>query len=240
MRKEHRPLFLLRLNAWFNQFYTRRFIAPQFDHIGCELQVLSPRSLQIFGINISAGDHLHLISSKYKPINLTTWSSKQDQGAIQIGNHCLISPGTHISSAVSIQIGDNCMLGAETYISDCDWHGVYNRTRPFRCSQPITLKPNVWLGYRTIICKGVTIGENSIIGAGSVVTKDVPDNVIAAGNPAAIIKSIDPKRKMLTREFLFSSKIDYSENKQELENYLFSKNTLFTWMKSTINPTTYD
>src|SRR5690606_37267877 len=106
-------------------------------------------------------------------------------------------------------IDSNCMIGAESYISDSDWHGVYNRTRPFRCSSPIHLKKNVWLGYRCIICKGVTIGENSIIGAGSVVTGDIPDNVIAAGNPAKVVKAINPNRRMLTREFLFSSDVDY-------------------------------
>lgn len=240
MRKEHRPLAILRLQRWLNQQYVKRFIVPQFERIGRDVRVLTPRSLKLFGYWISAGDHLHLISSKDKPITLTTWTSKQEQGSITLADYCLISPGVTMTSAVSITIDSNCMIGAESYISDSDWHGVYNRTRPFRCSSPIHLKKNVWLGYRCIICKGVTIGENSIIGAGSVVTGDIPDNVIAAGNPAKVVKAINPNRRMLTREFLFSSDVDYWENQKMLDNFLFSGNSFTTWARSIFSPTTED
>lgn len=240
MRKEHRPLVILRLQRWLNQQYVKRFILPQFDRIGRDARVLNPRSLRLFGCQISAGDHLHLISSKNQPIALTTWTSKQEQGEIVIANYCLLSPGVTLTSAVSITIGSNCMIGAEAYISDSDWHGVYNRTRPFRCSSPIHLKDNVWLGYRSIICKGVTIGENSIIGAGSVVVNDIPDNVIAAGNPAKIVKTINPARRMLTREFLFSGNVDYWENQKMLDKFLFSGNSFSGWGKRCFFPTIDD
>ena len=65
------------------------------------------------------------------------------------------------------------MFAANVYISDSDWHGIYNRIRPFRCTKPVVLENNVWLGERVIVNKGVTIGENSVIGAGAVVTRDV-------------------------------------------------------------------
>ena len=58
---------------------------------------------------------------------------------------------------------------------------------------PITIGDNVWLGGGVIVCPGVTIGENSVIGAGSVVTKDVPPNVLAAGNPCKVIRPIEQK-----------------------------------------------
>lgn len=132
------------------------------------------------------------------------------------------------------------MIGAEAYISDSDWHGVYNRTRPFRCSSPVHLRNNVWLGYRSIICKGVTIGENSVIGAGSVVTGDIPDNVVAAGNPARVVKTINPGRRMLTREFLFSGGVDYWENQRALDMFLFSNNSIGDWVRSCLFPTTKD
>ena len=240
MRKEHRPLAILRLQRWLNQQYVKRFIVPQFDFIGCDPRVLNPRSLKLFGYRISAGNHLHLISGKNKPITLTTWTSKQEQGSITLADYCLISPGVTLTSAVSITIDSNCMIGAETYISDSDWHGVYNRTRPFRCSSPVHLKKNVWLGYRSIICKGATIGENSIIGAGSVVVSDIPDNVIAAGNPAKVVKTINPVRRMLTREFLFSGGVDYWENQKMLDKFLFSGNSFTDWGRSGFFPTTED
>lgn len=240
MRKEHKPLIILRLLRWLNRQYVNHFIVPQFDRIGNGLRVLNPRSLVIFGHDICAGNHLHLISSKLKPINITTWSSKQERGSMEFGDHCLISPGVTIASAVSIKIGKNCMIGAETYISDSDWHGIYNRTRPFRCSAPVCLKNNVWLGYRCIIGKGVTIGENSIIGAGSVVTGDIPDNVIAAGNPAKVIREINPNKKMLTREFLFSGNVDYWENQNLLDKFLFTNNSFMDWAISSFFPTRND
>jgi len=57
---------------------------------------------------------------------------------------------------------------------------------------PITLEDNVWLGGSVVVCPGVTIGANSIIGAGAVVTRDIPANSIAVGNPARVIRALDP------------------------------------------------
>ncbi|GHE20262.1 hypothetical protein GCM10017767_07830 [Halomonas urumqiensis] len=57
--------------------------------------------------------------------------------------------------------------------------------------EPITIEDNVWLGGGVIVLAGVTIGENSVIGAGAVVTKDIPANVVAVGNPARVIKALD-------------------------------------------------
>ena len=240
MRKEHRPLSLIRFFRWLNALYVRRILAPQFDRIGKGLKVLHPQSLTLFGKNISAGDHLHLISNKSNPISISTWTSKQEQGHIQVGNYCLISPGVKIISAVSISVGNSCMIAGNVYISDSDWHGIYNRTRPYRCSAPIIIGDNVWIGYQSIIGKGVTIGENSVIGAGSVVIGDIPENVIAAGNPATIIRKLDTKKRMLTREFLFSGNADYWENQHELEKYLFTENSYLKWIKSLFSPTPND
>ena len=96
-------------------------------------------------------------------------------------------------AAEKIQIGDACMIAHGVYISDADWHGIYDRAQPVGITKPIHIKDNVWIGDSAIICKGVTIGKNSIIGAGSVVTKDIPENSIYAGNPAKFIKNLDKK-----------------------------------------------
>lgn len=132
------------------------------------------------------------------------------------------------------------MFAANCYISDSDWHGIYNRTRPFRCTKPITLKDNVWLGERVIVCKGVTIGENSVIGAGAVVTKDIPANVVAAGNPARVIKDINPKRRMLTRADLFHDAEHYHSNLDELDKYTLEDNSLGNWLRSLFFPNRLD
>ena len=200
--------------------------------------VLNPRTAQIFGERIFAGDFLHLISEKTNPVKLTTWSGKGMNGEISIGHYCLISPGVSITSADSIKIGDNCMLAANCYLSDSDWHGLYNRLRPFRCTKPIVLKDNVWLGYDVKVGKGITIGHNSVVAAGSVVVSDVPDNVVVGGNPAKVIKQLSPNKKMLKREFLFRQGDFYQDNQSELDRYLLDKNGFLGWLKSIVLPTT--
>ena len=72
-------------------------------------------------------------------------------------------------------------------ITDSDWHSDDPRTG---IDKPIIIDNNVWLGYGVKVLKGVHIGENTLIGAGSIVTKDIPANVIAAGNPCKIIKQL--------------------------------------------------
>lgn len=105
---------------------------------------------------------------------------------IIIGNNCGFS-GVVIGCFSKIEIEDNVRVGANVTITDGDWHlNDYRSSKP----RPILIKNNVWLGVNVTVLKGVTIGENSVIGANSVVTKDVPSNVIAAGNPCEIIKSI--------------------------------------------------
>lgn len=198
--------------------------------------MVKPRNCAIHGRRIHAGDFLHLISHPAKPVLLTTWSSKQGAGRIQIGDYCLIAPGVEITSAVNISIGDNCMIAQECILTDSDWHGTYNRTRPFRCTSSITLEDNVWLGARTIVGKGVTIGSNSIIGAGSVVTKDIPANTVAAGNPAQVVKHLDPARRMLKREFLFRQGDFYLENQLLLDKYLTAGNSFSSWLRTVVTP----
>lgn len=241
MRKEHKPLIIKNFQRWLDERYIEKVVRPQFDSLGRAPFFLQPRSLQLCGKGIFAGNDLHIISNKYQPVCLTTWSSKQAQGRIAIGDYCLISPGANIASAQSIVIGDACMIAAGVHISDCDWHGIYNRTRPFRCSAAIVIKNNAWLGLRSIINKGVTIGENSIVAAGSVVVDDVPDNTIVGGNPARPIKRINPQRRMITREFLFSrsshvSNAHYLNQQKLLDAYLLGNNSLLHWLKTKISP----
>jgi len=102
--------------------------------------------------------------------------------------------GARISSASEIIIGDDCMLANFCYIMDADWHDIYDRTSSPGKSAPVVLEKGVWIGDSAIVCKGVRIGENSIVGAGSVVRKDVPANVVVIGNPAQIVKKLDPEK----------------------------------------------
>ena len=105
-----------------------------------------------------------------------------------------------------IRIGDNVMLGPKVALYAVG-HAIDPEVRAFGHDYPvpITVGSNVWIGGNTVVCPGVTIGENTVIGAGSVVTKDIPANVVAAGNPCRVIRPI-------TRE-------DTEHWQQELEFY---------------------
>jgi acetyltransferase-like isoleucine patch superfamily enzyme len=245
LRHNNTPYFVKRIKTALNRFYVKRFVDPQFDSVGEGLEVAHPRNLVIFGRNIHVGRYAQIIAAPDNCIRFTTWPSKKISngikgGAITIGDYCLISPGVRISAEQSIRIGDNVMFAANVYVSDSDWHGIYNRIRPFRCTKPVVLENNVWLGESVIVNKGVTIGENSVVGAGSVVTKNIPANVIAAGNPARVIKTINPNRRMLKRELLFSDPKHYFYNQDQLDRYLLGNNSIWNWLRSIIKPSRDD
>lgn len=121
-------------------------------------------------------------------INHKCMISTLRQGAlIQIGSGSGFS-GVSIGSFEKIIIGNNVKVGANVLITDSDWHLDDPRVSG---PKPVFIGDNVWLGYGVIVMKGVTIGENSIIGINSVVTKNIPSNVIAAGNPCKVIKKIN-------------------------------------------------
>ena len=94
----------------------------------------------------------------------------------------------------SVTIGDNVKVGACVLITDTDAHPLDYLARRSSIedtkSAPIVIEDDVWVGAHSIILKGVTIGARSIIGAGSVVTKNIPADCVAAGNPCKVIKSL--------------------------------------------------
>lgn len=137
--------------------------------IGRNLTLRSARTSNLIGIN--------------KPCIISTFDPN---AKISIGDNCGLS-GTVIGAFKSVVLGKNVRCGANTIITDSDWHPDDPRTKP---ANPITIGDNVWLGINVTVLKGVTIGENSVIGAGSVVTNSIPANVIAAGNPCKVIRTL--------------------------------------------------
>ena len=98
---------------------------------------------------------------------------------------------SNIAATKLIRIGAYSLLGPYCMLMDNSYHFVEPERRLERPeSQPIILEPNVWLGARTIVLPGITIGEDSCVGAGSVVTKDVPRRTFVAGVPAQTIRSL--------------------------------------------------
>jgi acetyltransferase-like isoleucine patch superfamily enzyme len=126
------------------------------------------------------------------------------ESRLSIGKNTLVGPETIVDCAERITIEDDVLISYECIISDCDNHSLsYSKRKNdlelWRQSQhnwalaakaPVTIKKGAWLGARTIVLKGVTIGEGAVVGMGSVVTKDVPPFTIVAGNPARVIREI--------------------------------------------------
>ena len=236
MIKDHRPYYIKK--AWYRlqHLYIRHKLAPQFKSLGKHPFIVKPWYIEVFGGPVIIGDHITLLGCADKRTRLTVWTEKSSVDGIIIKDHVLVSPGVRISAADSIVISDSCMLASHVYITDSDWHGIYDRSLPCGETGKVVLKENVWVGDSAIICKGVTIGKNSIIGAGSVVTNDIPDNVIAAGNPAKVIRSLDPAKKIITRKDRYSDAVRMTHQLDFAERKNLSGNTFIGWIKSIFFP----
>ena len=142
---------------------------------------------------ISFGDAVWLNSFPNGSMFRTALNTYLPNAKISIGNRCKIN-GTVLHANQEILLGDDCRIGPGTVICDNDSHrvalSVEERSKA-PASAPIHIGNNVWIGMNCIILKGVTIGDNAIIAAGSVVTKSCEPNAIYAGNPANFIKRID-------------------------------------------------
>ena len=236
MRKDHRPYLVKK--AWFGiqNFYLHHFLEPQLDGLGPNPYVVKPWHIEVFGAPVTIGANVTLLGASDKKTRLTVWTDKTDVPGIQIGDHVLISPGVRISAARAIHIADNCMIASNAYITDSDWHGIYDRSLPPAEASPVRLEENVWIGDSAIVCKGVTIGVNSIVGAGAVVSSDIPANSIAVGNPARVIRMLDPDRPITTRRDRFSDvdKISMLLDNQDRE--MLRANTYLGWLKQLFFP----
>lgn len=136
-----------------------------FNHVGDNVSITSPFYCD-YGYNISVGDNFY-------------------------ANHNLV-----ILDCTKITIGNNVFIGPDCLFSAAE-HPIdfEQRNKGLEIALPITIGNNVWIGGKTTIIAGVSIGDNSVIGAGSVVTKDIPPNVVAFGNPCKVFRNINENDK---------------------------------------------
>lgn len=190
-------LFLFRLQNKLKRHYTKLFnrnIKNMFKSCGERLQISPPliymglNNVSI-GKNFRAGERLKLRTFNY-------WEGKVYTPSIVIGDNVNIETDCHISSINSIMIGNNVLIASFVYISD-HTHGNVNipvthfippLQRPLYSKGPIIIEDDVWIGEKVSVMPGVHIGKGAIIGANSVVTKDIPDYAVAVGSPAKVIK----------------------------------------------------
>jgi len=236
LRRDTRPYIVKRLHLFVQRRYAEHFLRPQFDYLGDGALFMKPWYVEVFGGPIRVGRHAHFIAAPDKRVRLTVWSNFEGQGKIEIGDYCLFCPGVRISAAREIRIGDSCMLAHGAFITDSDWHGIYDRGQSVGQSAPVRIGDNVWIGDSAMVCKGVCIGTNSIVGAGAVVLKDVPPNVVVGGNPAIIVKELDPERKIKTRAEWFSRPEALAAEFDAIDRHLLHGNTWLGWLRSMLFP----
>jgi acetyltransferase-like isoleucine patch superfamily enzyme len=127
------------------------------------------------------------------PVVLCTW----EEGArLEAGADFFMTGGT-LCAAERIIIGNHVSVGANTIIVDTDFHPLdpdLRRLSPAEAkSAPVVIEDNAFIGMNCLVLKGVTIGQDSVVGAGSVVTRDVPPRTIVAGNPAKVVRELPRK-----------------------------------------------
>ena len=112
---------------------------------------------------------------------------------ISIGEGCYFNAGTTFIDDWKIEIGKNCLFGPNVTLCTTGHPISPNHRMDGMYSFPIKIGNTCWIGANVIVLPGITIGDHSVIGAGSVVTKDIPANVVAAGNPCRVLRQIDER-----------------------------------------------
>lgn len=141
-----------------------------------------------FGKNVQNGvGAAHYTYSTYNYI-----LAMEEDSEVIIGDNVVLANGASIQAVSKIVLEDNVMIGINCFLVDTDGHDLDpdKRMTGLPKTGNIIIKKNVVIYYNSVVLKGVTIGENSVIGACSVVTKDIPANVFAAGNPAKVIRNL--------------------------------------------------
>ncbi|MEK9933481.1 MAG: acyltransferase [Luminiphilus sp.] len=236
MREDLRPYWVKQTYLAFRARWIDWFVRPRCVHLGAHATIMSPWYVDISGPNISIGHSFTAINTASQRVQIGVWGREAGQGRITLGNACLMSPGSRISASDEIVLGDGCMLANGAYITDSDWHGLYDRINRAPEPTPVVLGDNVWVGDHATVLKGVSIGDNSVVAARSVVTSDVPDNVVVAGNPARVVKTLDPDATRYTRADLYADPDKTAQQFKELDRYVLGKNRLWFWLWTLVYP----
>lgn len=194
-------------------YFVKKITPPYFDYIrilfeqGFSTSKLNSKFSK-FGEGSFLSPHMFIKGAKYVSIGKGNLFNKyciievnQTKGYspfIEIGDNCNFGEFTHITCIRRISIGSNLLTGRFVLITD-NSHGDFDDlkeniaplSRKLTSKGDVVIGDNVWLGDQTVILPNVKIGNNAIVAANSVVTKNIPDNSIAAGVPAKIIKSIN-------------------------------------------------
>jgi acetyltransferase-like isoleucine patch superfamily enzyme len=165
-----------------SEWLSARWQLRACQHVGRWTRVIGRLTLDNWG-TIIIGERVQIYSHRARTV-LTV----RDGGTLRIGDRAFINYGTDIAATGAITIGADCLIGTHVSILDNDFHEVTQRDKVPE-PRPVVIGDHVWIGNRAIIMPGVTIGEGAVVGAGSVVVRDVPARSVAVGNPARIVKT---------------------------------------------------
>ncbi|MFX0567179.1 DapH/DapD/GlmU-related protein [Kosakonia cowanii] len=173
-------VFLFPYNKIRNCYYALALGAKNII-VGKALSLRGSRNVSI-GRNVNLGNQ--------------TWIDAIGSGKIIIGDDVSFSQNVHVAAASHVVIGDGCLVGSDVLITDhdhsfeTDMLTTFPKNRPLRVKGPTVLGKNIWLSDNVKILSGVTLGNNSVVAANSVVTRSFPENVLLAGNPAVVIRQL--------------------------------------------------
>lgn len=189
--RRSRHLLVPALLAWLRGHWVRLacLLTGRRFRAGKMLRIYGPLILSGPG-RVEFGESCLIISNAIKPVCIRTLSP---EAVVRLGDHAGLN-GTSIQCVERVEIGDWSNI-ADAYITDTPAHAIARNRRALSvhdvAAAPVEIGRNVWVSVQVVILHGVHIGENSVIGACSLIRHDVPANVFGAGNPFRVIRPID-------------------------------------------------
>ncbi|MEW6442095.1 MAG: acyltransferase [bacterium] len=171
-----------------NKFYYEQLLRSAAEEVGRNVRTDGDIPLIIGSGRIRIGDHVFLG-------NRQAWILQKNlfqRPELIIGSHTSINYRVVISVECRVEIGNRCRIAEEVKIFDNNSHSIHyqDRRQTIEDVAPVQIEDDAWIGMNSIILKGVRIGRGSVVAAGSVVTKSVPEETLVGGNPAVVIKRI--------------------------------------------------
>ncbi len=191
LRRDKNLSFQVLLNK-STAYASSTLVAPlhlrQADHVGPRVRTVGggPRLVN-YGY-LSIGEDTRIVSHLVR-VELCAGVD----AVLIIGKGVHINYGVSVGAVKSVRIGDRVRLGPYCRIVDSDFHDVYNRALA-AVPKSVVIDDDAWIGMHAVILPGVRVGKAAIVGAGSVVTKDVPDFTVVGGIPAKVLRELDPSK----------------------------------------------
>jgi acetyltransferase-like isoleucine patch superfamily enzyme len=172
--------------TYINSLIKSKFYLRNVTQVGKRVRTIEKPRIENFGTMIIGDDTV--LRSINVPVELCT----EPGATLSIGHNCSFNYGVSIGAVKLIEIGNRVRLGPYVMVIDSAFHTIYNRDiRP--SPKPVFISDDVWVGAKSSILPGVKIGRGSVVGIGSIVTKDVDPFSVVAGSPAKLIKKLDPE-----------------------------------------------